>query len=88
MTTYVVLWEHVTGNGDAEGATSYFVVGTVAAATPKAARELAGDLPGLGPGIVEQIEKDGAQFRAVPARNWDGGYGTVKAETQRRIRSA
>ena len=53
MTTYVVLWEHVTGNGDAEGATSYFVVGTVAAATPKAARELAGDLPGLGPGIVE-----------------------------------
>jgi len=86
-TEYVVLWEHVAGN-DGEGATSYFVVGTVNAATPKQARELVADDPELGAAIVAELEEDGARFHAVPARNWNGGYGTVKAETQRRIRSA
>jgi len=83
-TEYVVLWEYTAGD---EGATSYFVVGTVEAATPKQARELAAEGPGLGGEIIAQLETDGAQFRAVPRRNWDGGYGTVKAETTRRIRS-
>lgn len=86
-TTYVVLWEHVTGN-DGGGATSYFVLGEYQATTPRQARELAANDPELGPGVVEQLEADGAKFRAVPARNWSGGYGAVKAETTRRIRSA
>jgi hypothetical protein len=87
LTQYVVLWEHVTGN-DGEGATSYFVVDTVAASTPKQAREMVAGSETVGAGITEQLEKDGAKLRAVPLRNWDGGYGTVKAETQRKIRSA
>ena len=85
-TTYVVLCE-VDDGSNGEGVTSYFVVGVVQAATPKQARELAAESADLGAGIVEQLEKDGAKFRAVPWRNWSGGYGTVKAETQRRIRS-
>jgi len=86
-TSYVVLWEHTAGN-DGEGATSYFVIGTVQATTPKQARELAADDPDLGAAIVGQIEQNGAMLRAVPARNWNGGAGVVKAETTRRIRSA
>lgn len=83
-TEYIVLWEYKAGD---EGATSYFVVDTVQAATPKQARELAAEKSNLGAEIVAQLETHGAQFRAVPRRNWDGGYGTVKAETTRRIRS-
>jgi hypothetical protein len=76
-TTYVVLLE--------QGAPEDGLYGVAdeieAANAEQACRKVAGAMSD------EQLER-GVTLRAVPARNWDGGRHTLKAETQRRIRSA
>ena len=79
-TTYVVLREWAAGRED--GTVVHTIVATAVAANADQARRLAAEgLP------VEEVD-DGVTLIAVPARNWKTGRGTLKAETQRRIRSA
>jgi len=82
-TTYVVLQEASDGNGFDPDVTGYRIVeeGVEAANAEQARRKVAERLPG---GEVEL----GVTLIAVPARNWRTGRGTLKAETQRRIRPA
>lgn len=74
-TKYVVLVEVDDGKAWDE-------LARVEAPTARKARELGAEL--ANPEAVEA----GIYLKAVPARNWDGGGGEVKAETTRRIRSA
>jgi ectoine hydroxylase-related dioxygenase (phytanoyl-CoA dioxygenase family) len=79
-TQYVVLQET---NGFEHEVTGYLVVDDAVEA-PNAAtarRKVAEDM--------SETELDGGvTLIAVPARNWKTGRGTLKAETQRRIRPA
>ena len=81
-TTYVVL--EVGGNTDGamDPIETFAVVTTVDAPNAEKARRMAAeDLPD------ERLE-EGVDLIAIPERNWRTGRGTLKAETQRRIRSA
>lgn len=79
-TTYVVLLERFIDGEDehADKLTAYIPWGAPveAANAEQACRQLA-----------ERMEDlvDGTTFRAVPARNWEGGRNTFKAETRRRL---
>jgi hypothetical protein len=86
-TTYVVLWEHLHGN-EPDGATDYIILGEVEAANAEQARRRVAN-NGMSNAPAAELESDeGVTLIAVPARNWTSGRGTLKAETQRRIRSA
>ena len=78
MTTYVVL--QVTGDtwGDEP---LYVAAGTADGTNAAQARaRVAATLP---PDVVDA----GVTLIAIPERNWRSGRGTLKAETERRIRS-
>ena len=80
-TTYVVLREWPAGR---EGEKIVYIVveqSLEANNAEHARRRAAERLP------AEEVD-DGVTLVAVPARNWKTGHGTLKAETQRRIRSA
>ena len=82
-TTYIVLREVDTVPSRENGANPvYHVVAGVEAANAAQARVLAAKQ-------IPDVEVDaGVTLIAVPQRNWTTGRGTLKAETQRRIRSA
>jgi len=80
-TTYVVLRETDSYYGEHERLLSY-PVATVEAANAAQARVLASkELP-------DDVLDEGVTLIAVPERNWRSGRGALKAETERRIRSA
>jgi len=89
MTTYIVLWEYVTGPEDSEpqGATSYFEQARIEANNAEQACRRVVESNDLAPALVEEVENGGVTLIAVPFRNWTSGRHTLKAETTRRIRS-
>jgi hypothetical protein len=78
MTTYVVLQEHPGTDGRDE----FLVVDTVEAANAEQARRKVAEA------LLDADLDAGVTMIAVPERNWRTGRGTVKAEMQRKIRSA
>lgn len=79
-TTYVVLREWAADRED--GTLVHTLIGEVEAANATQARIRASAV------LPDEEVDDGVTLIAVPARNWKTGRGTLKAETQRRIRSA
>lgn len=77
---YVVLRE--TDDNYGEGHPAYYFEQEVDATSAEQARQRVANI--LPPADVDK----GVTLIAVPARNWRTGRGTLKAETQRRIRSA
>lgn len=79
-TTYVVLLERLIDDDDepADQIEAYIPWGepVEAANAEQACRQLAERMEDLG---------DGVTMRAVPARNWESGRNTFKAETRRRL---
>lgn len=77
-TTYVVVRAITRGEDE-----TYTLVARVEATNAEKARRIVAEeeIPG------NDLEA-GVTLIAVPARNWDSGRGTLKAETTRRIRSA
>jgi len=81
MTTYMVFQET---SGD-DGPAIYEHINNVDAPnTTQACRRVAEQLDAA----ARQGLDEGITLIAVPARNWTSGRHTLKAETQRRIRSA
>ena len=78
-TTYIIFHEVDDENG---GVHHSLLDGTVEAANAAQARVIAAK------GMREDYLDRGVTLIAVPERNWRTGRGTLKAETQRRIRSA
>lgn len=80
-TKYVVLEVGGNSDGAVDPLETFAVINTVEAPNAEAARRIAAGA--LDDDALEQ----GVDLIAVPERNWRTGRGTLKAETQRRIRS-
>ena len=82
-TTYVVLRESTDENGNSNGNFHVVAEDLLANNAEQARRRVAETIPDSALDNGESVS-----LVAVPARNWKAGRGTLKAETQRRIRSA
>jgi hypothetical protein len=84
MRSYIVLWEYVQGNEDDGKVLAYHEIDEVDARSAEHACRLVAE-GDLKPALAAEIDDTGLTLRAVPARNWNSGRNTFKAETQRRL---